>query len=255
MLPAYGLKTFAICKRMAAQSEVCGNCGFSPRGRKREVRMSNDLKAPAGEDEGWGKVGVPAPASRSDLLKRAAIAGGAAVAGGLFIAGLPKVAASAPSREQDVRILNYLLRLEYVLAAFYETAAAEGQLAGEIQQFVSVVGEHEREHVALLQRILGDDANAEPSVDFGDATNNPNTVAATARKLEETASAAYIGQGANVTKIAMIDVARITSVEARHAAWIADILQRDPAPAAADPAKSPSEVSAALRRAGVSISD
>jgi hypothetical protein len=255
MLPAYGLKTFAICKRMAAQSEVCGNCGFSPRGRKREVRMSNDLKAPAGEDEGWGKVGVPAPASRSDLLKRAAIAGGAAVAGGLFIAGHPKVAASAPSREQDVRILNYLLRLEYVLAAFYETAAAEGQLAGEIQQFVSVVGEHEREHVALLQRILGDDANAEPSVDFGDASNNPNKVAATARKLEETASAAYIGQGANVTKRAMIDVARITSVEARHAAWIADILERDPAPAPADPAKSPRQVSAALRRAGVSISD
>jgi hypothetical protein len=216
--------------------------------------MSDDLKAPAGEDEGWGNVGMPAIASRSDLLKRTAIAGGAAVAGGLFIAGLPKVAASAPSRAQDVRILNYLLRLEYVLAAFYETAAAEGQLAGEIEQFVSVVGEHEREHVALLQRILGDDANAEPSVDFGDATNNPNTVAATARKLEETASAAYIGQGANVTKLAMIDVARITSVEARHAAWIADILQRDPAPAAADPAKSPSEVSAALRRAGVSIS-
>jgi len=253
MLPAYGLKTFAICKRMAAQSEVCGNCGFSPRGLK-GGRISDDLKAPAGEDEGLGTVGVPAFASRSDLLKRAAIAGGAAVAGGLFIAGHPKVAASAPSREQDVRILNYLLRLEYVLAAFYETAAAKGQLAGEIQQFVSVVGEHEREHVALLQRLLGDDASAEPSVDFGDATNNPNKVAATARKLEETASAAYIGQGANVTKRAMIDVARITSVEARHAAWIADILQRDPAPAAADSAKSPSEVSAALRRAGVSIS-
>jgi hypothetical protein len=253
MLPAYGLKTFAICKRMAAQSEVCGNCGFSPRGRKREVRMSNDLKAPAGEDEGWGKVGVPAPASRSDLLKRAAIAGGAAVAGGLFIAGLPKVAASAPSREQDVRILNSLLRLEYVLAAFYETAAAEGQLSGEIQQFVSVVGEHERDHVALLQHILGDDANPEPSVDF-DVTSDPDRVAATAHMLEEAASAAYIGQGANLTKRAMIDAARITSVEARHAAWIADILQRNPAPAAADPAKSPRQVSAALRSAGVLIS-
>jgi hypothetical protein len=216
--------------------------------------MSDDLKAPAGEDEGWGSVGVPDLASRSHLLKRAAIAGGAAVAGGLFIAGLPKVAASAPSREQDVRILNYLLRLEYVLAAFYETAAAEGQLTGEIEQFVSVVGEHERDHVALLQRILGDDANAEPSVDFGAGTSDPDRVAATARMLEEAASAAYIGQGANLTKRAMIDAARITSVEARHAAWIADILQRNPAPAAADPAKSPSEVSAALRRAGVSIS-
>jgi hypothetical protein len=213
--------------------------------------MSDDLNTPAEED--GENVGVEALASRSDLLKRAAVAGSAAVAGGVVIAGLPKVAASA-SRAQDVRILNYLLRIEYVMAAFYETAAAEGQLTGEIQQFVSVVGEHEQEHVALLQRILGGDANAEPSVDFGDGTSNSNKVAATARLLEETASAAYIGQGANLTKSAMIQVARITSVEARHAAWIADILQRHPAPAAADPAKSPNQVSAALRRAGVSIS-
>jgi hypothetical protein len=211
------------------------------------------LNAPAEEEGGWENVGVEALASRSDLLKRAAVAGSAAVAGGVLIAGLPKVAASA-SRAQDVRILNYLLRLEYVMAAFYETAAAEGQLTGEIQQFVSVVGEHEQEHVALLQRILGGDANPEPSVDFGDGTNNANRVAATARALEETAAAAYIGQGANLTKSAMIQVARITSVEARHAAWIADILQKHPAPAAADPAQAPNQVSAALRRAGVSIS-
>jgi hypothetical protein len=216
--------------------------------------MSDDLKAPAEEDGGLEKLGLEALASRSDLLKRAAVAGSAAVGGGLLIAGLPKVAASAPSRAQDVRILNYLLRLEYVLAAFYEAAAAEGQVTGEIQQFVSVVGEHEREHVALLQRILGDDADAEPSVDFGDGTSNPDKVAVTARNLEETASAAYIGQGANLTERVMIDAARITSVEARHAAWIADILRRHPAPAAADPAKSPSQVAAALRRAGVSIS-
>jgi hypothetical protein len=214
--------------------------------------MSDDLKAPAEEGRDCESVGVEALASRSDLLKRAAVAGSAAVAGGVLITGLPTVAASA-SRAQDVRILNYLLRLEYVMAAFYEGAAAE-QLTGEIQQFVSVVGEHERKHVALLQRILGDDASAEPSVDFGDGTSDPDKVAATARVLEETASAAYIGQGANLTKRVMIEAARITSVEARHAAWIADILRRHPAPAAADPAKSPSQVSAALRRAGISIS-
>jgi ferritin-like protein len=215
--------------------------------------MRDDPTAAAEEDGGREDVELEALASRSDLLKRAAVAGSAAVAGGLLIAGLPKVAASA-SRAQDVRILNYLLRLEHVMAAFYETAAAEGQLTGEIQQFVSVVGEHEREHVALLQSILGDDASVEPSVDFGDGASDPNKVAATARVLEETASAAYIGQGANLTKRAMIEAARITSVEARHAAWIADILRRHPAPAAADPAKSPNQVSATLRRAGVSIS-
>ena len=138
--------------------------------------MSDDLNASA-EDGGWKNVGVEAFASRSDVLKRAAVAGGAVVAGGLLTAGLPKVAASARSRAQDVRILNYLLRLEYVMAAFYETAAAEGQLTGEIQQFVSVVGEHERKHVALLLGILGDDADPEPSVDFGHGTSSPSEVA------------------------------------------------------------------------------
>jgi hypothetical protein len=116
------------------------------------------------------------------------------------------------------------------------------------------VGEQERKHVALLQQILGDDASAEPSIDFDERTTSPEQVAATARLLEETASAAYIGQGANLTKRVMIDAARITSVEARHAAWIADILQKHPAPVAADPAKSPKQVFAALRKAGVSIS-
>jgi hypothetical protein len=216
--------------------------------------MSDGLKAPAEEGGDSERVALEALVSRSDLLKRASVAGSAALAGGLLIAGLPKAAASAPSRAQDVRILNYLLQLEYMMAAFYETAAAQGQVSGEIQHFVSVVGEHEREHVALLERILGDDANAEPSVDFGAGTSDPDRVATTARMLEEVASAAYIGQGANLTKRAMIDAARITSVEARHAAWIADILQKNPAPAAADPAKSPRQVSTALREAGVLIS-
>jgi rubrerythrin len=212
-----------------------------------------DVKPPADEDGGTEDAGLEEVGTRSDLLKRATFAGGAAAAGGLLVAALPKVAASAPSRAQDIRILNYLLRLEYVMAAFYETAA-EGQLSGEIQQFVSVVGEQERKHVALLQKILGDDASAEPSIDFGERTTSPEQVAATARLLEETASAAYIGQGANLTRRVMIDAARITSVEARHAAWIADILQKHPAPVAADPAKSPKQVFAALRKAGVSIS-
>ena len=212
----------------------------------------SDVKPPA-KDGGLEVNATEDVASRSRLLKRATVAGGAVVVGGLLVAGLPKVAASAPSRAQDVRILNYLLRLEYVMTAFYETAAAEGQLTGEIEQFVSVVGEQERKHVALLQDILGQDADPEPAVDFGSQTN-PDKLAETAHTLEETATAAYIGQGANLTKGVMIDAARITSVEARHAAWIADILQRHPAPAAADPAKSPKQVAVAVRKLGISIS-
>jgi hypothetical protein len=39
-----------------------------------------------------------------------------------------------------------------------------------------------------------------------------------------------------------VPFAQVCSVEARHAAWIADVLHRDPAPRAADEAKAPEDV-------------
>ena len=62
--------------------------------------------------------------SRSELLQRAVVAGGALTAGGVVVAGLPKLASSAPSPAQDVRVLNLALLLEYVESAFYAEARA-----------------------------------------------------------------------------------------------------------------------------------
>jgi hypothetical protein len=68
--------------------------------------------------------------------------------------------------------------------------------------------------------------------------------------LEETGSAAYIGQGANLSVNVVVTVGRIASVEARHTAWIRDIVGRHPAPHAADPSMTQEEVSAAIQRTG-----
>jgi hypothetical protein len=201
------------------------------------------------EDAPGGELAHERPTSRAALLKRAVVAGGAAAAGGVLVAGLPTLATSAPSRAQDVRILNHLLRLEYLKAAFYEHVVADGGLGGELSRFAGVVGRHEREHTQFLRRSLGGDAIEEPSFDFGDATGE-NNFAATARTLEELATAAYIAQGPNLTEEPMVAAGRIASVEARHAAWIAAILGRDPAPLAADRAKSAREVTAAIKKTG-----
>ena len=65
--------------------------------------------------------------------------------------------------------------------------------------------------------------------------------------LEELTLAAYIGQGANLTRDAVGGLARLVSVEARQAAWLRDIAGEMPAPHVADPARSPDDVLKALR--------
>jgi hypothetical protein len=188
--------------------------------------------------------------SRAQFLRRAA-AGGALVAGGVLITGLPRLAtARAPSPQQDVRILNFLLVAEYLQEAFYQNALDAGDLKGELLEFAELVGAHEQAHVEFLEDTLRGDARARPSFNFSSRSRRGDGFARAALMLEETAASAYIGQGANLTRGQIERVARIASVEARHAAWMRDILGRLPAPAAADQARSQKQVLAALRRAG-----
>jgi ferritin-like protein len=189
--------------------------------------------------------------SRGRMLRNALVAGGAFVTGGVLLAGIPKLASSAPSRAQDGEILNFLLRLEYLQEAFYAEAVETGGLSGELLEFARVVGEHERAHVQFLERELGGDAAARPTFEFAETTSDPEKFSATAVEVEEMTAAAYIGQGANLTRRLTSDAARICAVEARHAAWIRDFLNQHPAPRAADSARSPAEVDAAVRQLGL----
>jgi hypothetical protein len=187
--------------------------------------------------------------SRRRFLKGAALSGGLLAAGGL-VGGLPKLAASARSPSQDAEVLNFLLLLEHLQADFYALAIRGGKLKGELGRFATAVGDHERAHVRLLQKLLGARARPKPRSDFRKATGDARTFARTALSFEETVVSAYIGQGANVSPRYLSDLARVTSVEGRHAAWIRDYLGKNPAPQAADPAQTGTQVMSALRRAG-----
>jgi ferritin-like protein len=188
--------------------------------------------------------------SRRDVLVQAFTAAGAVGLGGVLVGSLAGAAASAPSRAQDVRILNFLLELEYLQQAFYEEAREADALSGEVLRFAQVVGDHEREHVVSLRRALGGEARPKPAFNFGDAVKSDARFAAAALTLEETATAGYIGQAANLTAKRIPTVARIVPVEARHAAWIRDVVDRLPAPSAFDPAKTSAEVTKTLERTG-----
>ncbi len=62
--------------------------------------------------------------TRAQMLRRAIVCGGA-IAGGVATWGLPQITAAA-SKEQDARVLNLVLAVEYTEAAFYQEALERG---------------------------------------------------------------------------------------------------------------------------------
>jgi hypothetical protein len=189
--------------------------------------------------------------TRAQALRAAAAAGTAAGAGALLRNwARPDASAAAPSRAQDARILNFLIVLEQAQAAFYDDALRAGTLDGDLLRFAQVVAPQEHDHVALLRRRLGADLRPAPRFDFRAATSSAERFRRAAIDLEEATAAAYIGQGANLTRDAVQDAAGIVAVEARHAAWIRDLAGADPAPRPADPGRSSADVLSDLRTKG-----
>lgn len=186
--------------------------------------------------------------TRSALLRRAAVVSGASIAGAAAIGGLAAPAISAPSPEDDDKSFAYLLELEDLQSAFYAEALSRGSLTGEAKEFARVVGEHEREHAAYLRKALGATAAKATDFDFGATTASRRAFLRTAVEIEETGLAAYTGAAVNLTSETLTATTRIVSVEARHAAWVRDLVGRDPAPNASDKAATEAEVRAAVAR-------
>jgi hypothetical protein len=188
--------------------------------------------------------------TRGGALRTAALAAGGALATVTAIGAADRLSA-APSPEQDVKVLNLLLLVEHVEVAFYEAALERSGLSGELEEYASAVVAHEREHLAYLQKALGDKADPEPEYDLEAVTADPDAFARAAAKLEDVAVGAYNGQATNVTPGAFLAAARIVSVEARHAAWIRSIRNGDPAPDAVDTPYDEAKVLRDLRTVGL----
>jgi rubrerythrin len=189
-------------------------------------------------------MSVQEEATRAQMLRRAIMCGGA-LAGGAAMWGLPQLTAAA-SKEQDARVLNLVLAVEYTEAAFYQEALKRGGLEGKLQAFARIVVEHEKAHVAFLKQALGGAADPEPQHDFGDKTKDSEAFAAAAVKLEDLAVATYNAQAVNLTSGSLKAAARIVSVEGRHAAWIRSIVGDVPATDATDPSVEEDQTRAQL---------
>jgi Ferritin-like domain len=157
--------------------------------------------------------------TRASFLARSAVGAGGLIGGGVLMAALPGVAAAAS--KSDVAILNFALGLEYLERDFYATALSGGAAGtGDQAQFATTAHIHETLHVTTLQKLLGSEAIAEPTFNFGSAVASPAAFLATAIELEDLGVRAYKGQlpaieGDTVRRTAIA----IHTVEATHASW------------------------------------
>ena len=194
-----------------------------------------------------------AATTRGRMLRRVG-----AVAGiGAATALLPGIASARKggSKANDVKILNFALTLEYLEAAFYAEALRRGGFSGSVLNFARVVAGHEATHVATLKSVLGSKAVKSPSFDFKGTTRKWSTFLRTSKVLEDTGVAAYQGQAPLIHQNAVLAPAgAILAVEARHAAWVRDLLYAGksvkPAPDAFSEPMSMSEVLSAVKKTG-----
>lgn len=194
-------------------------------------------------------------ATRALFMRRtAAFVGGGLLAGTFPVAFAQAAGSGLPTG--DVAILNYALTLEYLEAAFYAEAVAKGALTGETKTFASTVAGHEAQHVAALSKVLGSQAVKKPEFNFQGTTSSQSSFQTTAMTLEDTGVKAYLGQAGNIKTPAVLQAAgSILPVEARHAAWIENIIGKgsgnpSPAPDAFQPSATMSDVLAAVKSTG-----
>ncbi len=131
----------------------------------------------------------------------------------------------------DVGILNYAYALEQLEAAFYTRVVASlySGVTPTEQAFLTDIRDHEVAHRNFFKAAITA-AGATPlqdlevdfsSIDFGSRAS----VLGTAKVFEDLGVSAYNGAGKLITNSAYLTIAgQIVSVEARHAALIADLL-------------------------------
>ena len=124
--------------------------------------------------------------SRRKLVGIAALGALAAVPGVQRLLRVGDAFAAAPSKAQDVRILQLVLQLEYTQVAFYEQAVQKASLQGELLEFARAALVHERAHLAAIKQALGAKAGPRPRFAFGAKVREPRAVHAARRSSSRT---------------------------------------------------------------------
>ena len=196
--------------------------------------MSNNLQ-PQGTDDTSFAQPLYTPIKRRSFFMYAGATAGATA---LVLAGCskddntPGTPAGISLGSGDVGVLNYAYALEQLEAAFYaqvvKTPAGDFQ-AGELAYFTEVAA-HEAIHRDFFKAAINRDApgkllqNLTPNFTTIDFSKRAS-VLGTAKVFEDLGVAAYNGAGKLLKTAAYLVIAgQIVSVEARHAAYVRDLL-------------------------------
>jgi hypothetical protein len=168
---------------------------------------------------------MPSVTARRNVLKGA----GAALAALVLSATDPRaqghaLAATTLQNLSDVDILNFVLRIEHLEAAFYEQAVASGNLSGDALTLLTRIRDHENGHIARLTQTvqnLGGTPQGRESYTFG-ALDTQDQILAVAQRLEELGVGAYSGAARFVSNKSTIlaALASVLQIENRHTAVI-----------------------------------
>lgn len=229
-------------------------------------------------DEGIGDAASPLPiegltdlhagTTRREFLRVVALGGAIALLPGIAIA-CGSDAVTGPSNEVpgsgsplvidfsqgDVAILQLALVIEQIQADFYSrvvSSFATSNFGAAEQAVLTEMRDHEVAHREFLKATLGASGELTASPTFrGVVVTDRASVLAAAKSLEDLGVAAYNGAAQYLTGAdKVLALAKIVSVEGRHAATIRDLLEPRTAtfaPTAADDAFRPSKVAVALQ--------
>ncbi|MCA8831582.1 ferritin-like domain-containing protein [Hymenobacter pini] len=135
----------------------------------------------------------------------------------------------------DVGVLNYAYALEQLEAAFYARVVSDSSFtttftSADERTALQAIAKHEAIHrdffkaaitAAASSQVIGGLTPNFDSVNF----SNRNSVLTTAKTFEDLGVAAYNGAGQLIQNATYLTIAgKIVSVEARHAAYIRDLL-------------------------------
>ncbi|HUQ96245.1 MAG TPA: ferritin-like domain-containing protein [Chitinophagaceae bacterium] len=129
----------------------------------------------------------------------------------------------------DTGILNYAYALEQLEAAFYTQVIATPftDMTASEKALLTDIRDHEIVHREFFKNALKSAAIPGLTVNFSAINFTDRTsVLSTAKAFEDLGVAAYNGAGKLITEPAYLVLAgKIVSVEARHAAWIRDLME------------------------------
>jgi hypothetical protein len=183
--------------------------------------------------------------TRAGFLRKAALGS----AGILAALAAPARAADTVS---DVDILNFGLRFERLQATFYTQADELGtihKMPAAKQRWAEVLGAHERAHVRILKKILGDKAGKRPFFDFHGVTETDDGFTRTAVAMEDLTVALLAGVTPRVhDRRLTAALFGLLTTEARHAAWARHIVGTTPAARSVDQARTLDSVRGTVSR-------